>query len=610
MNISIPHSWLKVYLKTNAPVQKIAECLSLCGPSVEELKKSGDDYIYYLEVTTNRVDMMSVLGLAREAAAILPQFGFAARFIPNTPPEIEQSPSSLPLTIIDKNHLCRRILAVIMDNVTLKASPKIVRERLNIAGIRSLNNVVDVTNYVMTETGQPTHVFDYDRIKSKKFILRNSRAGETIVSLDDKKHILPGGDVVIDDGSGQIIDLPGIIGTANSVVTDTTKRIIFFLETNNPVKMRQTSMTLGIRTVAATLNEKGVDPETAMIALKRGAQLFKKLTGARIASKVFDLYPEPYKPKTVTAPLKLIQERLGVDVTQKEVDKILKSLGFDNGQVPSWRAKDINIPEDIVEEVARIYGYHKLPSYIMATSIPTNYPDEHFVLEQKIKDWLAGMGLNEIYTNSMVSREIAEKSGFPLEEHLKIKNALSSDWQYLRRSILPQHTQDFPAFEIANTYHPKTGDLPEQRLELVISGFDDFSKLKGAIDALFAKLHLPVAAELTESTAVIDLQPILKKARLYPNYRPLSPFAPVIEDLTFTLPPQTYVGPVIETIGKIDKLIKKVELTEIYRQNYTFRIVLQDKSKQLSAESVTPIRKKIVANLKLKYKAELIGRLD
>jgi phenylalanyl-tRNA synthetase beta chain len=278
--------------------------------------------------------------------------------------------------------------------------------------------------------------------------------------------------------------------------------------------------------------------------------------------------------------------------------------------VPSWRAKDINIPEDIVEEVARVYGYHRLPSYIMATPIPTNYPDENFILENKIKTWLAGWGLNEIYTNSMVSAEIAKKSGYKLEQHLKIKNALSTDWQYLRRSILPQHTQSFPAFEIANTYHPQTGKLPEERLELVISGFDDFLKLKGIVDALFTKLHLPVEADLTKTTAVINLRPILKKAKIYPAYRPVSSLAPVIEDMTFTLPEKTNLGPVIETIKQVDKLIFGVNLIETYQQNYTFRVIFQSQTKALSSESVKPFRKKIVEALKTKFRANLVGDLS
>ena len=360
-------------------------------------------------------------------------------------------------------------------------------------------------------------------------------------------------------------------------------------------------MTLGQRSEAAQIFEKQPDPEAIRPVILVGIQLFKEWAGGNHASKIIDIYPHPYKSKTVTAPLQLIKERLGVDITQKQVDQILKSLGFINGQVPSWRAKDINIPEDIVEEVARIYGYHRLPSYLMATPIPTNYPATNFYLEQQIKQWLVGWGLTEIYTNSLVSQD---RPG-----QLKIKNALSSDWQYLRNSLVPSHTQNFPAFEIANVYLPRTGQLPEEKLQLIISGFNDFSKLKGIVDALFAKLHLPVAAAFTATNAVIDLAPIINKAKIYPQFRPLSPYAPIIEDLTFTLPPQTNLGPVIETIKQVDKLIIKVELTETYQQNFTFRITYQSDRQQLAADLIAPLRKKIVAALKTKARAMLVGEL-
>lgn len=612
MNITIPHSWLQEFLTTNATPQKIAECLSLCGPSVEKLTKTKDDYLYEIEVTTNRVDCMSVMGIAREAAAILPQFGFPTKFHEPTRSvlEVDQSRSILPLTITDNQHLCPRILAVVLDNVKLKTSPRIIQERLNKVGIRSLNNVVDITNYLMTEIGHPTHVFDYDRIKSHKLILRNSRKGEKLVSLEDKEYTLPGEDIVIDDGTGKIIDLPGIIGTANSIVTANTKRVIFFLETNNPVKMRRTSMILGIRTVAATLNEKGVDSELAMTAMKKGIQLFKQLTGATLASKIYDLYPKPYKPKQITAPLQLIKERLGIEISQKEVNKILQSLGFINNTVPSWRSKDINIPEDIVEEVARIYGYQRLPSILMSTSIPTNYPDEKFELEYQIKTWLAGMGLTEIYTNSMISQELAEKSGLPLNAHLKIKNALSTDWQYLRRSLIPSHNQAFPAFEIANVYLPRPGKLPEEKLQLIISGIGDYLKLKGIIEALSAKLHTEIIPQYQPNSAVIDLAVMLKKASIYPHYQPVSSHPPIIEDLTFTLPEKTFIGPILETIKKIDKLVSSINLSTVYQQNFTFSIKYQSLTSDLSVADIEPIRKKIVSVLTTKFKANLVGNLQ
>ena len=602
MNISIPHSWLKEFLTTDAPPQKIAECLSLCGPSVEQLEKTKDDYVYHLEVTTNRVDMMSVLGIAREAAAILPRFGFSARLKNDLyqPTRTLLVGKPFPLKVIVDQKLCPRFSAVIINNVKIRPSPEKIKNRLELSGIRSLNNVVDISNYLMRAYGQPVHTFDFDKIKDK-MILRLSRKGETLTTLDGKTFTLPGEDIVIEDGGKRLIDLCGIMGGANSAVDANTKKVLLFVQTYSAKHIRRTSMILGQRSEAAQIFEKQPDPEQIMSVLLKGIQLFKQLTGGAQSSKIIDIYPQPDKPKSVTAPLQLIKERLGVEITQPEVDKILKSLGFINNQVPSWRAKDINIPEDIVEEVARIYGYHRLPSQIMATAIPTNYPETNFYLEQQIKHWLVGFGLTEIYTNSLIGQN------YPGQ--LKIKNALSTDWQYLRNSLIPSHTQTFAAFEIANTYHPRPGRLPEERLQLIISGFSDFAKLKGIVDALFAKLHLPVSAALTATTAVIDLEPVLKRARLYPHYRPVSTYPAIVEDMTFTLPQRTYLGPVIQAIKTVDRLIISVRLYSLFENNFTFRITYQSQAKQLSAAMIAPIRKKIVSNLKTEFKTDLVGEL-
>jgi phenylalanyl-tRNA synthetase beta chain len=193
MNILIPHSWLKEYLDTPASPEEIGECLSLCGASVEKIDKVGKDFVYDIEITTNRVDMASVLGIAREATAILPQFDIKARLKKDpydsklknqkSKLKITTQNAKLPLTIKDDNKLCQRVLGVVLKNVKLGPSPKKIQDRLNKAGIRSLNNAVDITNYIMTELGHPAHVFDYDRIKTKKLILRKAKKGEKIVSL-------------------------------------------------------------------------------------------------------------------------------------------------------------------------------------------------------------------------------------------------------------------------------------------------------------------------------------------------------------------------------------------------------------------------------------------
>jgi len=652
MNFLIPHSWLKEFLQTEATPAKIADCLSLCGPSVEKIDKHGNDYIYDIEVTTNRVDMMSVMGIAREATAILPQFNIQAKLKQN----IYQSKSiptnnlpQFPLQVKVDSKLCSRFTAVVIKNTTIKPSPVKIRQFLENSGIRALNNVVDISNYLMRAYGQPIHTFDLDKIK-QKMILRRSSKGEKLTTLDNKIFTLSNNDIVIEDAGHRLIDLCGIMGGLNTAVDENTKNVLLFIQTYSPQHIRRTSMTLGQRSEAAQLFEKSVDPELVMPVLLQGIQLFKKLTNGEQGSQIIDIYPQPYQPKTITTSLQLIKDRLGIKISSQNVSQILNSLGFKNKYsqedftitIPSWRAKDISIPEDIVEEVARIYGYHKLPSTLMATPIPTNYPDDNFKLEHQIKTWLADMGLNEIYTNSMVSKTLVKQSQYSLKSHLKIKNALSEEWQYMRRSIIPSHLEalsqnphikNITFFEIAHTYHSKSKSLPEEKLELIISSNKSFSYLKGIIEALFAKLHLqpqfkpkknsaeiviknksvatigPSRINPEVQIALLSLKPILNQAQLYPQYQPLSPHSPILEDMTFTLPAKTYLGPVIETIKKSHKLVQKVKLTKTYQKNYTFNITYQSQIQPLNDKMVAPIRKKIVSTLSKKFRAKLVGKL-
>lgn len=270
MDIKILDSHLREYLDTKAKPADIARCLSLSSASIERVEELGKDYVYSVEITTNRPDMVSVYGLAREAAAVLPHFGFDAKLIPLKLPKVVcETKDKQTVKVVNDDTLVRRVMGVVMD-VAKGESPDYIKERLEAAGIRSLNSLIDVTNYVMLEIGHPTHVFDYDRLTTKKLIIRPSKKGEKVVTLDKKEHILQGGDIVADNGEGEIVDLLGVMGTANSVVTDSTKRILFFLDNNDPWKIRKTSMGLAIRTEAAALNEKGIDPELAATALSRG----------------------------------------------------------------------------------------------------------------------------------------------------------------------------------------------------------------------------------------------------------------------------------------------------------------------------------------------------
>jgi phenylalanyl-tRNA synthetase beta chain len=674
MDIKILHSWLSEFLKTTAKPQEIGEYLALSGPSVETVEKyNKDDWLYSIEVTTNRVDMMSVLGIAREAATILPRFNKKAEFIPlklNKDEIILPSKSqSLPLSIEMDKELSYRVMAIVMDNIQVSPSPKWLQQRLEAAEIRSLNNVIDITNYVMTEVGHPCHVFDYDKIQTNRLVFRKSKPGEKIITLDDKTHTLTGNDIVIEDGTGKIIDLPGIMGTKNSVVSSDTKRIIFFIDNNDPVLIRKTSMRLGIRTVAATLNEKRVDPELAQTAMFRGIQLCKELASAKAASKIHDIYPIKPKKSVIITSLDFINERLGVEVDSNFVSQTLKNLGFTVSQsnsknpvftvtIPSWRTHDISIPEDIVEEVARIYGYHQLPSIIPSGDLPLPNPQEkQFCWEDRIKKALKYWGFIENYTYSLVSKDLIEKANLKPQNHLKLKNPLTTDWEYLRTSLIPSllvsinqnqdREENLKIFEMANIYLPKDNDLPNEQLNLAIMQTgNDFIKIKEVIETIAKDLNIP--PKFIQSNIILDYEviksskffqekyaanifhqgtklgsiglikqellskfaikkPVLaaylnvdettKLANKNKKFIPIPKYPPVIEDMTFFNNENVSSVKISQTAIQAGRPITTNISFSSYENKITLRITYQDKNRNLSAEDIKPFRRNIVEKL-------------
>src|SRR3990167_7297737 len=289
MNIKITYNWLLEYLDTDASPYELQKYLSLCGPSVEQVNKIGDDYVLDIEITSNRVDMASVFGIALEASAILPQFGKKAKLKTNPLKEYTFNSANLEgsdnkkLDIkIQNPKLISRFTAIVLSNIDIKPAPDIIKKRLQMIDIKSINNIIDISNYLMVALGQPTHMFDFDQVAGGTMILRESKKGEKLVTLDDKEVALPGGDIVIEDGSGRLIDLCGIMGGKNSSITDKTKNIVFFVQTYDKKKIRKTSMTTGTRTVAATYFEKGLDPSRVENTLEIGIELLKKYCGGKI----------------------------------------------------------------------------------------------------------------------------------------------------------------------------------------------------------------------------------------------------------------------------------------------------------------------------------------
>src|SRR3989339_545667 len=633
MNIKITHNWLLEYLDTDATPEQIQEYLSLCGPSVESITKSGDDYIYDIEVTSNRIDTASVIGIAREANVILNRFGINSKLKNVIIPKPTNLKKLLPLKITDDEKLCFRVVSVVMDNVITKNSPQYIKDRLEAIGIRSLNNIIDITNYVMIEYGHPTHVMDYDRIKTGKLIIRRAKKGETSVTLDGKKHNLSEQDVIADDGTGRIVDLLGIMGCENSVVTPDTKRVILFIESNNPHVIRNTSMKLGIRTVAATYDDKQVDSELTGIALNRLIQLFEELAEAKIASKLIDIYHEPKKNKSVSIEESDIGKLMGIKIPKKESVEILSNLGFkllsDKNQtlmfqVPSYRSHDIDIKEDLIEEVARVYGYQNIPS-VLQPAVYVEQPKDMenlFVFQNKIKLFLKHLGLNEVINYSMISKNMIQYSGLKIEDHLRLSNSISEDIEYLRTSLLPSlftnikdnsgRKETLKLFEIGKIYIPvETGhapSLPTETYRLGIAVNTDYADFKGIVEAVYRELNIVVGAgrdlpfpEIIEKlgifTTEIDLQFLIDNCQLVPKYIPIHPYAIIKLDKTFNLTGDSRIAPTtyaeIEQKAFKSKLLQKIEVITLYQNKLTLRFYYSSPDRNITEEEAKKELEKI-----------------
>ncbi len=662
MNIKITYNWLLEYLDTDATPEEIQKYLSLSGPSIEKVEKVDDDYVFDIEITSNRVDAASVFGIAQEAQAILPRFGKRAKIklnpltayrFTNIATNVDIAP---PLEIKTNPDLNPRFTTIILD-VKIDKSPLFVTQRLNLCGVKSINNVIDISNYLMLALGQPVHVFDYDKIEGDQMILQESKKGEKITTLDEKTIDLPGGDIIIKDGAGRLIDLCGIMGGLNSAVSEKTQRIILFVQTYNKKTIRKTSMTTGQRTIAATYFEKGLDPERVEPTLVYGVELLKKYASGAIVGPLEDIYFTRYQPKKINITQEDINRRIGVEVKDEKVLSILTSLGFKVEKekerytvtIPSFRNNDMEIKEDIVEEIARIFGYFNLPNQLppcVYVSPPKNM-ENLFNYESQTKHFLKNIGINEVMNYSMVSQELLSKLSIKVTGHLSIANAISEEIKYLRTSLLPSLVKNikdnqgkkdfFKFFEIAKVYLPQVGELPAEIYKLGITTNTDFFDLKGVIDILFDELnirnyqvsasHHQLLAENKQADIMIgnttigcfgqlkpeyqlsfnikrevflaelDFQSLANHAKLIPVYKPINPYAVIKLDLTLKIGEYLNYAKIKKTAFESSKLLDKIEVVNLYDNNLSLRFYFSSTTRNITEEEAKQELKKIQKNL-------------
>ncbi len=479
-----------------------------------------DDTILELELTPNRGDCLSMLGVAREAAAIL------KLPLNYTPPNIEESlpPCSERVKVdIKEPLLCRRYVARLMAGVKVGPSPLWMQNRLRAAGVRPISNVVDVTNYVMMEFGQPLHAFDYDTLLESRIVVRRAAGNETLVSLDGVNRKLTPDMLIIADARNPVA-IAGVMGGLETEVTDKTTNILLESAYFNPAGIRRASKMLGLRSDASARFEGGVDPAGCRRSADRAAQLLQQISGVQVLEGAVDNYPTPADSKMIRLRPERVNFLLGTETPGKEIADILTRLQFDvknSGSelfvgVPSWRG-DVSMETDLIEEVARLHGYDKIPETLQKTVTTLGKRTTNQLFRENVKDILAGCGLSEAITYSFFNPEWADLYRLPPESALRrtvsLQNPLSEEQSVMRTWITPclvealqrnynRQVRSGAVFELGSVFTPASR-LPEEKTMLAAAAMGeapggwnrkvlplDYYFLKGVLESLFQQIGL------------------------------------------------------------------------------------------------------------------------
>ncbi|MBR4016717.1 MAG: phenylalanine--tRNA ligase subunit beta, partial [Oscillospiraceae bacterium] len=471
----------------------------------------NDDTVVDFEITNNRPDCYSIIGLARESAAA---FALPMR---HHEPVVNGSDSGSIFDKLDVEvpaaELCNRYTSRMVTNVKIAPSPKWLRQRLRANGIRPINNIVDITNYVMLEYGQPMHAFDYRYVGSGKIVVREAESGETLTTLDGNIRELKPGMLVIADGE-KPIGLAGIMGGENSEILEDTTTVVFESANFNGTSIRQTALALGMRTESSGKFEKNLDPMMTLPAVERACELVELLQCGDIMDGIIDIIHYVPTPKTVPLETEKINRLLGTDISKEDMIKYLNNLEIevkdDMIQVPSWRP-DLNLMADIAEEIGRSYGYNEIPTTDFKNATQGGYTNA-MKLESASGKLCRALGYSEIITYSFVSPTIFDQIRIPedsvLRNALRIQNPLGEDTSIMRTTPLPSmmdilsrnnayHNKSARLYELAKIYLPVAGEvLPQEPKILVLGAYGnkmDFFAMKGDLEAVFTGLRMPKA---------------------------------------------------------------------------------------------------------------------
>ncbi|HQD91198.1 MAG TPA: phenylalanine--tRNA ligase subunit beta, partial [Syntrophomonadaceae bacterium] len=520
--MGVSTNWLKKYVDYKWSAEELAEALTMAGIAIEGIDDVDGDKVLDLDLTPNRGDCLGMINLAREVAALTG----AQVNIPEI--KIEESPEHISSYVdveIDDPDLCRRYAARVVKNVKIGPSPAWMQDALMHSGIRPINNVVDVTNYVMLETNQPLHAFDYRLLaEDKRIVVRRANSGEKFTTLDGVERILEDSMLVITDGKKPVA-LAGIMGGQNTEINDNTTTVLLESANFDPVNTRRTSHKLALRSDSSMRFEKGVDINGAVFAINRAAQLIQELAGGQVVAGVCDVYPKPFSPLTIKLRPQRVNELLGTDLTTEQVIAYLQRLSFTVKQskskgllevvVPTYRP-DLQIEEDLIEEVARLHGYNLIPSQ-MPSGASSGGLTPYQKFQQRIRNTMAS-SMREVINYSFINKKLLDYIMLPDDDQrrkaLAIANPLSEEQGIMRTLLMPgllmnisrnlaRRNENLAFFELGSVFIPGQDKLPSEVLKLgaVVSGRTstnwktaplelDFYYLKGLVEDLFQQLGI------------------------------------------------------------------------------------------------------------------------
>lgn len=598
------------------------------GTDIKEILGLNDTVMEF-EITSNRPDCFSIIGLARESAAT-----FKTDF---RKPEIKVKEEGDPVegqaTVeIHDPDLCYRYAARIVKDVRIEPSPGWMQERLKASGVRPVNNIVDITNYVMLEYGQPMHAFDLENLKGQKIIVRRAVDGEKMKTLDGQDRELDSSMLVIADAQ-RAVAVAGVMGGENSEVTDDTKTILFESATFNGISVRLTAKKLGMRTEASGRFEKGLDSENVLDAINRAAQLVEEIGAGIVGKGVIDCYPVKAVRKTIPFNPDRINTLLGTDISTDEMKSIFDRLeiqvneGEGTVTAPTFRP-DLECEADLAEEVARFYGYNNIKPTLLEGKATTigglTYKQK---INKLIGQTMQACGFSEIYTYSFTSPKVFDKINLPQDSDLRktivISNPLGEDYSIMRTTTLPdmlqvlatnynKRVEEARLFEMSYVYLPKSlplTQLPYEKpvLTLGMYGNVDFYDLSGAVEELMSRLGIkdyglepvhdnpsfhpgraaklivngkesgilgevhPSVSEKFEAAkrnyiGMIDIEPLVEGAALKPEYKPLPKYPAVTRDIAMLVDEGVLVKQIERIITeKAGKILEEIKLFDVYK---------------------------------------------